>query len=246
MAAKVIGIAGVNGGDAPVSHNQIGQKLGRKGQETRERILLAMLRLLTDPDGPPVTLTSVAREAQVRLTNLYLYFPDMGELLLAALIRVMDTAGEAYEKQLRERWPDDRLYESCLAFLKAHYDFWKRNARILHMRNALADANDLRVLEYRNMATRPLIDLLVDQMDIGSTGDPVHMNIATVLLTGLERVATVVTNPNFRLIAEHADEAERNAHARRLIEAEAEVLSLTISHRRAIARRAGAWMASSG
>ena len=74
-----------------VSHNQVGQKLGRKGQQTRERILSAMLELLAEVDGPPVTLTAVAKEAKVRLPNLYLYFPDMGALLLAALERVMVT-----------------------------------------------------------------------------------------------------------------------------------------------------------
>ena len=70
---------------AAVSHNLVGQRLGRKGQATRERILDAMLRLLADAEGPPVTLTGVAREAGIGLSNLYLYFPDIGELLLAAL-----------------------------------------------------------------------------------------------------------------------------------------------------------------
>lgn len=220
-----------------VSHNQVGQKLGRKGQETRERILTSMLSLLAERDGPPVTLTSVAKEAKVRLTNLYLYFPDMGELLLAALVRVMDTAEEAYLEQLRQRWPDATLYDSCLTFLQAHYDFWSRHGRILHMRNALADANDLRVLRYRHYATRPLIDLLVAQMsgeqDGGQNGERRAEHVATVLLTGLERVATVVTNPNFRLFAEHNDEAICKAHVRALLEAEAEVISLAIAHRRA-------------
>lgn len=217
---------------ASVSHNQVGQKLGRKGQETRERILTSMLRLLAERDGPPVTLTSVAKEAKVRLTNLYLYFPDMGELLLAALVRVMDTAEEAYLDQLRQRWPDAELYDSCLTFLQAHYDFWNRHARILHMRNALADANDLRVLQYRHYATRPLIDLLVAQMGDGPGEGRRSEYVATVLLTGLERVATVVTNPNFRLFAEHDDEALCKAHVRALLEAEAEVIALAIAHRR--------------
>ena len=57
--------------------NLAGQRLGRKGQETRERVLSAALRLFDDAHGPPVTLTGVAREASMRLSNLYLYFPDM-------------------------------------------------------------------------------------------------------------------------------------------------------------------------
>lgn len=221
---------------ASVSHNQIGQKLGRKGQETRERILCAMLRLLDDPDGPPVTLTSVAREASVRLTNLYLYFPDMGELLLVALGRVMDTAEAAYLEMLRQRWPDGQLHEACLRFLRAHLEFWKRNARILHMRNAMADASDLRIVHYRNTATLPLIDLLAAQMDGSSgKGDEACFRVATVLLTGLERLATVVTNPHFAIMVGQQDNLDQGTHVDGLIEAEAEVMSLAIAYRRSLA-----------
>ena len=222
-------------GLAPVSHNQVGQKLGRKGQETRERILAAVLRLLADPDGPPVTLAGVAKEARVRPPNVYLYFPDLGALILAALSRVMDTAEEAYLAQLRIYWPDDALEQSCLAFLHAHHEFWSRNARLLHMRNALADVGDLRVLRYRNDATRPLIDLLAGQ--IGANGDDNH-TIATVLLTGLERVATVVTNPQFDIITGTSSASDHRGYVDRLLEAEAEVISIAIAHRRALAEEA--------
>lgn len=219
---------------SPISHNQIGQKLGRKGQETRERIISAMLRLLADPDGPPVTVSGVAKEAQVRPPNVYLYFPDMGELVLAALMRVMDTAEEAYLARLRQPWPDDALHASCLAFLRAHYAFWQKHARLLHMRNAMADDGDLRVLRYRNDVTKPLIELLAAQFD--RDGDMANTHIACVLLTGLERMATVVTNPQFRIITGGAAEADQRAYVRGLVEAEAEVLTAVIAARRAAAR----------
>ncbi|MCW1428373.1 TetR/AcrR family transcriptional regulator [Novosphingobium sp. JCM 18896] len=212
-----------------ISHNQIGQKLGRKGQETRERIISAMLQLLADHDGPPVTVSGVAKEAQVRPPNVYLYFPDMGELVLAALSRVMDTAEEAYLARLRRRWPDETLHECCLAFLTAHYDFWDRHARLLHMRNAMADASDLRILRYRNDVTLPLIRLLADQIGSGLREDA---DIACVLLTGLERVATVVTNPQFRIITGGFTEHDQRTYVRNLIAAEAEILAVVIAHRR--------------
>jgi AcrR family transcriptional regulator len=220
---------------AAVSHNQVGQKLGRKGQETRERILAAVLRLLADPDGPPVTLSGVAKEARVRPPNVYLYFPDMGDLLLAALDRVMGTAEAAYLARLRRRWSDEELDRCCVEFLDAYYAFWERHARLLHMRNAMADAGDLRVLRYRNDVTRPLIDLLADQ--IGSSDNYGDGVIACVLLTGLERVATVVTNPQFSIMTGTIAEADQRAHVRSLIRAEAEVLSVMIVHRRALANR---------
>lgn len=212
-----------------VSHNLVGQRLGRKGQATRERILDAMLRLLADPDGPPVTLTSVAREAGIGLSNLYLYFPDLGELLLAALRKVTEDTDSEHVDKLRRRWPDANLEGACRDFLAAHFGFWQRHARLLHMRNAMADANDLRILGYRQSATQPLLTLLAAQMAReGSEPERRHSDLATVLFTGLERMATVLTHGNYDLISSHMDSADRTAHAERLLDAEAKVMALTL------------------
>lgn len=217
-----------------VSHNLVGQRLGPKGQATRERILDAMLRLLADPDGPSVTLTGVAREAKVGLSNLYLYFPDLGELLLAALQQVTADAEVDHVEKLRRRWPDKDLQASSRAFLGAHFAFWTRHARLLHMRNALADANDLRVLGYRQSATQPLLALLAAQM--APEGLPPagrHNDLATVLFTGLERMATVLTHSNYLLMSGHLDSAGRSAHAERLLDAEAQIMAMAVRAGRA-------------
>lgn len=219
---------------APVSHNLVGQRLGRKGQATRKRILDAMLRLLADPEGPPVTLTGVAREAGVGLSNLYLYFPDLGELLLAALRKVTEDAESEHVERLRRRWPDAGLEAACREFLRAHFAFWRRHARLLHMRNAMADAHDLRILSYRQSATQPLLALLAAQMAAkGTAPTRRHADVATVLFTGLERMATVLTHGNYDLISGHMDPADREAHAERLLDAEAMVIALAVSTARA-------------
>src|SRR5579862_4458368 len=67
----------------PAERNQVGQKLGRRGRLTRERILAATRELL-DADPPqPLTLSAVARAAGLGMTSLYVYFKDLGELVLA-------------------------------------------------------------------------------------------------------------------------------------------------------------------
>ncbi len=111
-------------------YNLLGQRLGRKGQETRERILVTALRLIeASSKDAPVTLSSVAREAAVGMTTLYLYFPNLGDLVLAVLTRVMDCADSAFVDRLRARWPDDSLEASARGFLRAHYQFWRRHSR---------------------------------------------------------------------------------------------------------------------
>src|SRR4051812_7547086 len=76
----------------PGSHNLNGQRLGRKGRLTRDRILVAANELLATPTDVPFSLSAVARQASLGMTSLYLYFTDLTELLLAILEPLMDEA----------------------------------------------------------------------------------------------------------------------------------------------------------
>lgn len=199
---RATGLAGEGPFPAPapqatVSHNLAGQKLGRKGRGTRDRILAAAAELLAADDGVPISLSAVARRAGLGMTSLYNYFTDLTELLLAVLEPVMASAESAFIGMLRERWPDDGLGEHCSSFVLAYYNFWSRHARLLHLRNSMADSRDRRMMVHRVTSTVPLIKLVVHQMD-GDQDDPASpmMPIATVLMTGIERTVTVVTDVN--------------------------------------------------
>jgi AcrR family transcriptional regulator len=180
-----------------VSHNLAGQKLGRKGRGTRDRILAAAAELLAADDDVPISLSAVARRASLGMTSLYNYFTDLTELLLAVLEPVMASAEAAFIGMLRERWPDDELGERSRDFILAYYNFWSRHARLLHLRNSMADARDRRMMVHRVTATRPIIVLVAHQMD-GDLNDldSLVMPIATVLMTGIERTVTVATDVN--------------------------------------------------
>lgn len=178
----------------PVSHNLNGQRLGRKGRDTRERILAACSELLADPEEV-LTMSAVARRASLGMTSLYNYFADLTELLLAVLEPVMATAEESYLGILREHWPDAELGARCRAFMDAYHAFWSRHSRLLHLRNTMADSNDHRLMIQRVLSTQPLIAFFVAQMggDADDMQSPVR-GLATVLMTGVERTVTVATD----------------------------------------------------
>jgi AcrR family transcriptional regulator len=214
-----------------VSHNLLGQRLGRKGRDTRERILAATEKLLAEPPGTPISLSAVAREASLGMTTLYLYFGDLIELLLAVLEGIMATAEDSYIGHLRERWPDETLGEQCLRFVDAYHAFWVRHSRILHLRNAYSD--DERMREQRMARSAPMVALLAHQMD----ADPADTNspafcMGSVLLTGVERLITVTTDETFVSLV--PDPAPR---VREFMRAEARLLELAITDARAAARR---------
>lgn len=181
-----------------VSYNLNGQKLGRKGRVTRERILAATVELLESAGDEPISLSAVARKASLGMTSLYNYFTDLTELLLAVLEPVMATAEDAYMAMLREPWHDEELGARCYRFLCAYYDFWLHHSRLLHLRNSMADNRDARMMMHRVNATQPVIGLFSVQM-----GGPAEHSLspayamATVLMTGIERTVTVATDRHF-------------------------------------------------
>lgn len=182
-------------GVGDVSHNLNGQKLGRKGQATRERIMIAAAEVIAEGGEVPISLSAVARKANLGMTSLYLYFADLTELLLAVLRPVMEEACDGYFRELGEYWPDDELEDRCRSFVQAYSDFWTKHSRVLHLRNNMADQYDERMMATRVRTAQPTITLLRKQMTRPG-GQPTSEagNMASILMTGLERAVTVATD----------------------------------------------------
>lgn len=207
-----------------ISHNLLGQRLGRKGRDTRERILAATEKLLTSETDTPLSLSSVAREASLGMTTLYLYFNDLSELFLAVLDRTMALAEDAYVAKLRTQWPDENLGACCEAFLHDYCHFWVFRVRILQLRNSYIDAGDDRIRAHRIATTTPVLRLLVEQMD-GDPDDTLAPTyaMATALWTGVERSVTLVTDATFKSRSVRAD-----VQSELLLRAEARLMELGI------------------
>jgi hypothetical protein len=101
------------------------------------------------------------------------------------------------------------------------------------MRNRLSD-DDSRILDFRQRTTRPMLDLLIEQMDcpVEKSGDPRQM-MATVVLTGFERVATVVTTSHFQQSLAGHGTPEGDEHVDALIRSEARLMEMAIRDARA-------------
>ena len=220
------------------AYNLSGQRLGRKGQETRKRIIAAMEHLLEE-EAAPVTLSAIARHAGLGMSTLYLYFPDLGDLLLAVLDRAMDQGDQEFVQCLRDRWPDEDLAAHALTFVRAYFDFWRRHAPLLRMRNSFADAADKRLVRYRYESTMPLIDLLALQMDADNVPDSLYRDCAGVLLTGLERIATIVMSPHSPDGGVPHDAEQRREDLDRTAVAQAKILETVMRASRTAAWQAG-------
>lgn len=234
---KTAGSGRVRSGTAakakPLSHNLNGQRLGRKGRDTRDRILAATNALLAGPADVQISLSAVAREASLGMSSLYLYFGDLTQLLLAVFEPIMATAETAYVSQLRSRWADDELGVRAFEFVAAYHAFWVRHSRLLHLRNHMADRMDEGMLQHRMQTVRPIMRLLVEQMDgdLDSPQSPVF-SMATALTIGLERVVTVTTDVTLQTLL-HTRFSSSHAE---LLQVEARLLELGIADFRARSR----------
>jgi AcrR family transcriptional regulator len=180
---------------AALSHNLAGQKLGRKGAETRERILTATRELLAENPDAVISLSAVARQTPIGMTALYNYFADLTELLLTVLEPVLADADAGYLAELREPWPDASLYDHCLRLVTEFHRFWQQHARLLHLRDAMAAQGDKRMMQQRVHLSMQTIELLVRQM--GQDPEDVYgpaIGMATALYAGLERVVVISTD----------------------------------------------------
>ncbi|WP_160603468.1 TetR/AcrR family transcriptional regulator [Pontixanthobacter aquaemixtae] len=180
---------------AKVVHNLQGQKLGRKGQITRAKIIAAAQELIAESDDPNISLSAVARVVGIGMTSLYNYFADLSELVLALLELAMEDADEAYIHHLSERWSDETLAEDCRKFVTNFAEFWARNANLLHVRNYLADQRNQQMIHHRVLAAKQVGLLLTMQMDTEPDGrDSMTQGMATALYIAIERVSSVLNN----------------------------------------------------
>lgn len=220
-----------------LSHNLSGQKLGRKGRDTRDRILAAANELLADPAHPPVTLSAVARMVPLGMTSLYNYFDDLTELLVALLEPIMATAEEDYLGHVRARWPDGELGQHCQDFVRDYYAFWCKHSRILHLRNSMSEGGqDARMARHRIASGLPMVRLFTLQMD----ADPDAMEapayaMATALFTGIDRLVAVRTTNVWSIPQNSA----YNPKMENQLRAEARLLELAIRDGRETAIAAG-------
>lgn len=218
-----------------LSHNLLGQRLGKKGRDTRARILNATAQLLAGPRDTQISLSAVAREASLGMTTLYLYFQDQTELLLAVLDPILADTHEAYLLQMMTRWPEKELGRHCLEFVQAYQKFWTLHGRILHIRNSEADAGDERMLRHRVNSSEPVLTLLVRQMDGEAQQlNPMAVGLAKVCLSAIERLVMVTTSELFPFLAY---EPRRDNNLQVLIEAQARMLELAIRDQRSEIRR---------
>ncbi len=172
--------------------NTQGQTIGRKGTQSRLRLMKAARELLAADTPHKLTASSIARAAKLASQTFYLYFRDIDDLLLALakeaavdLKAVHAALGGANERQ--------SPFELSRQFIEAYSEYWEHHRAVLTVRNYLADAGNHAFIKARAEDALPIINLIADRiMVVHSTGDLDRKSAfarSVVIFSAIERMA---------------------------------------------------------
>ncbi len=134
--------------------------LGRKGTETRARLLAATRELLKTTSPFHLTVAAIAKAANTAPATLYVYFEDVQDVFHA----LSAEACREFEQMTRDNpaWFTDlgRIEADAEQFIEAFNRIWDRHSHALLYRNLESDRGNARFQELRTASALPMIDRL--------------------------------------------------------------------------------------
>jgi AcrR family transcriptional regulator len=171
--------------------NKQGQALGRKGEESRRRLLDATLALLAKGSIHKISASAIAREASMASQSFYLYFKEIEEVILAL---AQEAAVDLQEVvALLSNAPSGSEPEMLSTqVIDAFASYWDRHRSVLIARNYIADSGDRQFLKLRQDAAMPMIHALADRIQAARPGGVNRVEAvsrAIVVYSAMERMA---------------------------------------------------------
>jgi len=133
--------------------------MGRKGQDTRQRIMNAVLELLKTCSYKDLSVSEIATEANVSNATFYVYFSDVEEVLYAC-VQATARVPEPLNEVLDTEWTSENMLEQIRKFVDVYNNGWERYRIELRVRNLEADQGNLRFLNLKVETTREILQKL--------------------------------------------------------------------------------------
>lgn len=140
-----------------VLKNKQGQTLGRKGQESRAKLMQAARKLLLTESPLELTAVAIAAEAGTSPASFYMYFDDTKDLLFA----LSEQAGQDMAKIhaiFDLPWELENLEQRAADVIAALYAVWDEHRAVLRYRNLEATRGDPRFSALRLNTFIPFIE----------------------------------------------------------------------------------------
>jgi AcrR family transcriptional regulator len=205
--------------------NHLGQRIGSKGERTRQLLIETTVALLETHGLRDVQVVDVARAAKTSPATFYVYFRGVPEVVLAALESASQTSPEL-EALAGQDWLADDAAAQAKAFVDAYTELWNRNRTIFCVRNLAAEEGDERFYQARMAAAAPMLDALAGRVALAQVAGRIPSDLsaracAGTLLMLLERLAAIgpiarrtdgIDYPTLKAATAHAVGAMLGAH----------------------------------
>src|ERR1700679_3993075 len=113
--------------------NLYGQAMGRKGNETRQRLIRATVELLEKRSIRDVSVSDLAPVAGTSSSSFYIYFTDVSAGALAAAEGI-DQIPPEIERRLRLSWSKSDGQRNAAALVEEYVDLASHHHAILRIR----------------------------------------------------------------------------------------------------------------
>jgi AcrR family transcriptional regulator len=173
--------------------NLYGQAMGRKGNETRQRLIRATVELLEKRSIRDVSVSDIATLASTSSSSFYIYFADVSAAALAAAESIEQITPEI-ERLLSLPWSKNDGRVKAAALVEEYVNFSSQHHAILRIRNLSADEGDKRFETVRHQAVSRIHDLL--EARIAASGNELDPSAgASAILALMERISSIARLP---------------------------------------------------
>jgi len=187
--------------------NQLGQTMGAKGAQTRQRLLQATETLLATTRLRDLSVAQIVRQASTSAATFYVYFKDVPAAVLAILNEAIQNPPELIALVTRP-WEGAQARPLAEAFIEAYVGHWHAHAAAFRARNLASDEGDRRFQELRVNAAAPLLMAMAArigdrQMAGALPADLPATTLASALLAMIERIS-ILPQPGGRIVTQAA------------------------------------------
>jgi AcrR family transcriptional regulator len=165
-----------------------GRALGKRGAETRRRLLDATAARLEENGLRDLRVVDIAREVGTSPATFYQYFRDVEEAVLA----IAESVGEQavpLAGYIDEPWEGEAGLESARRLVDGFLVYWDEHRAVLRTRNLAAQEGDQRFRDVRNAALRPITEGLSRKVAEREVPGVAPYAAAAALVAMMERMA---------------------------------------------------------
>ncbi|GGQ12216.1 TetR family transcriptional regulator [Streptomyces griseomycini] len=141
-----------------------GRVAGRRGQETRQKLLDCLSEMLSSSPYRDVKVIDVARKAGTSPATFYQYFPDVEGAVLELAEQTAAESGGLAELLEGRSWAGKSAWQTAQELVDGFLEFWRKNDAILRVVDLGAAEGDKRFYKIRMKVLNSVNNSLADSV----------------------------------------------------------------------------------